>query len=1042
MLAAVAGVMIAASALVGVCVLLTTVTPPRALQLAIVHAPAADVQVGVALGFPENPDDPAVDPRVAATARDATSAVAQASDLLTGTFGQIPTSVTAWTSTIMQYLPTDGRPLRLAYLADPGDAAAHGSILSGRWPVSAGEVALPTSTAHALALDVGSSTTLAADPGGPGHAVTVVGTFAPRPGAAWTEDPLNGTGTDPHYRGYISAYGPFVVAPGTLTTSGVPLRRVTLHAQPDMTGATVDDVADAAAAVDGLGGELRSALGDRMENVVVTLPFAATVDGARLQRGVTSSGVLSVALLAGALAGTTVLLAARLVVARRASEAVLLVARGASRRRLIAQACLEAAVLAALCIVPATVLALVAFRTLSDAVGLGPTDLPEDALLSLLTVVTAVALSLGALLVLPWLRLGTSRGGREDRVGVVARSGGDLLLLTLAVLAYLQLRHHGIANGVEADPLLVVGPVLCLLAGAALVLRLLPVLARRGDARAGLARSLALPLAAWGVARRPQGAAAGFLVVLAAACATFGVGFGATWAQSEREQAAAGVGTDLSVPTPVEALGTGSALRAATGGRVSPATSRIITLGSLTPHDDPVRLVAVDTRNADELIRGGLPTGDWADATAGLAPSEPVGGASVPSPNVDLVVRGKAAGEVSIIASISLVVQDHDGARTALPAGVAALDGAPHALSLAVPQDVQVVAVNAQLSAAGAGNFDQQSRHPFAIDVTLRGATLSTSGTWTAAHPTTSDWVAASLDDVAAAAVPEGVRVTLHGTALMPDLSWTEGDLTALAFRPVDVVPVVVSTRLADELGLKVGDRLQLMLGLTPVPVMVSSISSYVPSQPRAPALLADIDTLSRAALSHGSLEALTDAWWVGGAIPAHAAATLDAEGIGPLTDRAAVAEEAVAGPLRAAQRAAAGLLVAAALVLMLVGVALHSTTALQARELDVARLRGLGTSRRSLRTSLLAEQGVLTGVPILLGCVLGAFACWSLAPLLVVSPQGLPPVPAAVASWPWPAQVALILLLLLGCAAVIVPMAGRAVRRATVVRLRMDGQT
>src|SRR3954453_3691834 len=109
-LGAVMAVMVAGSALVGVCVLLTTSAPQRALQLAIVHAPAADVQVGVALGFPEDPDDPLVDKRVAATARDSTEAVAQATALLTEPFGHLPTTVTAWTSTVMQYLPGDGGP--------------------------------------------------------------------------------------------------------------------------------------------------------------------------------------------------------------------------------------------------------------------------------------------------------------------------------------------------------------------------------------------------------------------------------------------------------------------------------------------------------------------------------------------------------------------------------------------------------------------------------------------------------------------------------------------------------------------------------------------------------------------------------------------------------------------------------------------------------------------------------------------------------------------------------------------------------------------
>jgi hypothetical protein len=88
---------------------------------------------------------------------------------------------------------------------------------------------------------------------------------------------------------------------------------------------------------------------------------------------------------------------------------------------------------------------------------------------------------------------------------------------------------------------------------------------------------------------------------------------------------------------------------------------------------------------------------------------------------------------------------------------------------------------------------------------------------------------------------------------------------------------------------------------------------------------------------------------------------------------------------------------------------------------------------------SVLAEQGVLTGAPMLFGALLGALACWAVGPLLAVSAQGLAPVPAATVSWPWSTQLATVLVLLLGCAAVVVPLAARAVRRSTVARLRMD---
>ncbi|MBD8058212.1 permease [Cellulomonas sp. JH27-2] len=1040
-LAAVLAVMVAGSALVGVCVMLTTASPQRALQLAVVRAPAADVQVGVAIGFPDDPAD-TVDELVATTARDPHEAVAQATSLLTGVFGLLPTTTTTWSSTVMEYLPSGGGGLRLGYLADLDDPATRATLVSGRWPDAAGEVAVPATAAKALRLDVGSATSLAAEPGGGGRERTVVGTFVPRPGAGWDEDPLQGAGTSPNYRGFIPAYGPFVVARGTLAGSDVSFRRVTIGVHPDLSGASAADVARAGTAADALEGELGSALGARAQNVVPDLPFVRTLDGAREQRGVTSSGVLAVALLGGALAATAVLLAARMVAARRAPEAALLMARGASRGRLVAQAAGEAVVLVVLCVPPATVLALVLFRSLGDAVGLGPVGIPDGGIVPLVLVVAAVALALGALLVVPWLRSRPLRGLRDDRVGVVVRSGADLVLVALAVLAYLQLRDHGVATGAVADPVLVVGPVLCLLAGAALALRPLPLLARRADARAASARSLALPLAAWGVARRPQGTAAAFLVVLATACATFGVGFAATWTQSQRDQAAAAVGTDLSVPSHVESLGGGDALRAATGGRVSPVTSRNVTLGSRAQRgDQAVRLVALDTRHADGLLRGRPPAGGWTRTTAGLAPAGPVGGLQLAGPGADLVVTGSAGEHVSIDVALSLVVQDRDGARATLPVGTAPLDDAPHALAVAVPPEVRVVAVDARLTATGEADYEQDRQVPYSLDVTVRGATL-TPGTWSSALATTTDYVVASLDRITAAAVPDGARLTLAGTASLPGLYWTEGVLTALAFQPVDGVPVAVSTRLADALGLRVGDRVQLSLGVTLVPATVRAITPYVPSQPRAMALLADEDALSRAALSRGSLDGLTDAWWVGGVIPARAAATLEAQGVGPVTTLAAAAHEAVDGPLRAAQRAAIGLLVVAALVLATAGTALHATTALDAREVDVARLRGLGASRRSVRTSVLVEQAVLTGLPVLAGAVVGALACWAVGPLLAVSAHGLPPVPGAVVRWPWAAQLATVVGLLLACSLVIVPLAARAVRRATISRLRMDGTT
>ena len=671
-LAAVLAVMVAGSAVVGVCVLLATAAPQRALQLAVVGAPAADVRVGVALGFPEEPDDPEVDERVAATARDAGGAVAEASALLTGPFGQLPTTVTAWTSTVMQYLPSDDGSLRLAYLADVGALDAAGGIVSGRWPAAAGEVALPESAARALRLDVGSSTSLAAAPGGGGAEVTVVGTFEPRPGAGWTEDPLIGAGTSPNYRGYISAYGPFVVAPGLLSGSDVPLRRVTLSVQPDLAHADAADVSRAVAAVDTLGGELRSALGDRTQNVVLDIPFARMVDSAREQRGVTTSGVLAVALLVGALAGTAVLLTARLVAAQACAGSR--AARrprgkppsagrpGLRRGRACSPRCAS--------LRPRRSRSR-SFRVLSSAVGLGAVGVPEGGCCRSSPSSPPSPSCSERCSCCPGCASGTSRSGRQDRVGVVARSGADLLLLALAAAglpaAARPRRRHRCREPTRCS-----SSDRCCACWRARRSRC----AFSRSSRAGPTRSPARP-ARWpcrslpGASRVDRRAPRRRSWWCWRRRARRSVSGSPRRGRSpQHEQAATTVGTDLSVPAHGEASGEGALLREATGGRVSPVTSRAVTLGSRAQGGDARRASgrgrhAGRRRAAARPAAVGRLVGRHGGPGAGGAGRRRRADRSASRPGRLGRRRGCLPGSRS---HSSLVVQDQDGARTALPA--------------------------------------------------------------------------------------------------------------------------------------------------------------------------------------------------------------------------------------------------------------------------------------------------------------------------------------------------------------------------------------
>ena len=257
-------------------------------------------------------------------------------------------------------------------------------------------------------------------------------------------------------------------------------------------------------------------------------------------------------------------------------------------------------------------------------------------------------------------------------------------------LGYFQLRAHRIGAG-AIDPILVVAPVLCVVAGALLALRALPVIARMAEMRARRGTGLVLPLAGWHVARG-RATSGAFLMVLAASSAAFGVIFLGTWHVSQGDQAEASVGTDLAVG---ERGGVDTDVRLAevTGGVVLPVTQRKITLGSRPGGAD---LVALDTTRAAEVMRGRTPDGEtWKSITEGLAPEGPVaaltvtgGGAGVVRLTLDGEVGGTTPdGRLSIPAHLfvtpTVIVVDDWGNRVTLAGPTVPVDGTPQ--EVAVP---------------------------------------------------------------------------------------------------------------------------------------------------------------------------------------------------------------------------------------------------------------------------------------------------------------------------------------------------------------------
>jgi hypothetical protein len=294
----------------------------------------------------------------------------------------------------------------------------------------------------------------------------------------------------------------------------------------------------------------------------------------------------------------------------------------------------------------------------------------------------------------------------------------------------------------------------------------------------------------------------------------------------------------------------------------------------------------------------------------------------------------------------------------------------------------------------------------------------------------------------------QNLGVTLAGTGGATELRMRTGvqfdfpeddprELIVSAFPAAGAVPVAVSARLADQLSAHRGSGLTLSVDTVPIPVTVAEVLPTVPSAPGAAAVLADFDALSRALVAGGRLDPPIDALWVGDPRP-DAAGRAAALNVGSVTTRAGRAADLAAGPVRAALPAALRLLVPAAVLLLLAGVVLHVTCDLQLRAVEVARLRGLGMSRRDIRRVLLGQHaGVL--LPLLVaGVLVGALAGALVAPLLIRSAGGGVPVPVAEPGRPWAAEAILLAVLLAGCLAAVLTVVTVLARRADAAHLRV----
>ncbi len=665
-----------------------------------------------------------------------------------------------------------------------------------------------------------------------------------------------------------------------------------------------------------------------------------------------------------------------------------------------------------------------------------------------MTAASVLAVALGALLlasvlVLPAvLDLRADHQGRPDRRGPLLRSGADVLAVALrrgrAVAAP---RPAGRLAG--ADAVRIAAPAVCLLAGALLALRVAPPLLALGDRWARSSRALVLPLAAVEANRRSRAAAVAVLVTLGATVGMLRPRAGDDLGRRRRDQADLRVGTDLAVTSLSSPLpGQAAALAASTGGTVSPAARRNVVVGGwLGDPGAAPQLVAIDTRRAGPLLRGRPPEGrSWSDVGAALAPTDRVEGVALSTATAPSLRGARPAG-IDLTAVPRLVVQDRSGLRSTLEAVPVPLDGREHRLELTapMPDGAALVAVDLRITGTATGPpSSERVSAPVDVRLHLPGASRPGGGApaWSARSAGVDPTRLVSPDArlVAGAGGPD---LELHGLGVLAELGDVPVDLVATAFPAPAPFPVAVSTGLASAAGLHAGSRATLTVGSTPVQARVVEVVPDVPSVPGAAAVLADVDLVSRALLAAGDTSALANGWWVGDVTDPDAADRVRALGIGDVASRAETTRLLTAGPLSVALPVALTGLAPLAVVLVLAGAGLAVTADLEARIVEIARLRALGVRRRDLRRGLVAQHVAVLGLLLLAGVAVAAVAARVLGPLLVRSDTGGDPVPAVRPLWPWPIEAGVIAALALGVAGIAAVLVVRGVRRADAGYLR-----
>ncbi|MFJ4091264.1 FtsX-like permease family protein [Kitasatospora sp. NPDC089913] len=922
-------------------------------------------------------------------------------------------------------------------------------LLAGSWPAAAApgapgpvQAAVPRSVLTRLGLTpeaLPAEVRLTDRYGGPPLVVRVTGAYRANDPADlyWRLDPVQGREI---LSGGFTTYGPLLVDETAFAAGGIPQNGRSWLIDADFTGvgtAAVDAVRDRVApAGDTLNRNAGLIARTELPDLLRELD-----SGAMVARSTLLIGALQLVVLASA----ALLLVVHLIASRQQAENALLAARGASGTRLGGYTAVEALLLA----LPAALLApLLTPPLLRVLGGFGPLrHVPLDTSLHWTLWPVSIACALGCVLLaaVPALLRGAGgavlrRAGRRQAMAAgAARSGADLALLGLAVLAYQQLSQYngGLSPDSDGrlglDPVLVATPTLALGAGTLLVLRLLPIVARLGARLAARGRGLGPALVGWQLARRP-GQASGpvLLLVLGVSTGVLALGQHDTWNASQQDQASFATAGGLRIHgAHTAAIGQGSRFTALPGGdRILPVARQEQSLpdgthGQVLALDAaafaarvPIRSDLLDGQDPNRLFAplvdtpaGGAPTGITlpgrpqridVDVTFTPAPRPAPGPDDLfdtapppKAPEVWLLLRD--GHNLSFVAPVTGIPGTGDGRATVdlarLTDGGLSSVSAPLSvigLTLALgPKDAGELTVR-RLAAA---DRPADPGVPAAVPAGLDWSTGDS-----AARPVGVDVVPGGSDDRRLL----GVRFGVGADAL----NNRRAVITPAAAVPPAAIAGVATRGYLTATGSAVGATVRVPFGLTTVPVRITGEVASLPVVGDN-AVLVDLGTVGRALAADGRETPAPAEWWLPATgpddrTPAQAAAALRAAPGAPgLQLRDEVAADLLGDPLSAAPQNALAAIAVVTTVLAAIGFGAAGAAAAGQRSRDSALLLALGAPRRRLVRTAAAEQAVLVGLGSVVGLALGALIVHLIVPLVVLTPAARRPVPEALVALP-----------------------------------------